>query len=193
MISRRKFFLTIGLLWGVPIVAVFAAGAWFSHAGVVSVKVNEHRPGGDRVQVTVPGAMVHMALAVLPSEICAEAADEIGPYAPLIHSVVHELSRCPDGVFVEVDSEDEHVRIAKKRGHLTVEVESSDESVHVKVPLSMVTAFLSRVESAGSGRDYGIIRDGDRIRIDGRIHDRLRDEREPRAPINPGPARDVDA
>jgi len=171
MIARKRFLLTIGLLWGVPIVAIFAAGAWFSHAGVVSVKVDEHGPGGDRVHVTVPGAMIQMAVAVLPGQVYEEAADEIGPYMPLIRSVCDELAKCPDGVFVDVESDGETVQVAKRGGHLVVDVESEDESVHVKMPLSTVAVFLSRIEKETRGTVPRIIRDGNRIQIDGRIHD----------------------
>jgi len=119
--------------------------------GMLAIDVVEKSPGGARIKMMVPGALVNFCLsfvpAVMPPEEREHMRDEIGRYEPLLAVVVDELEKAPDMVFVEVDEGDEHVTIAKRDGHLVIDVETDDEDVSVKVPVASVRATWTSVFS----------------------------------------------
>jgi len=119
--------------------------------GILAIDVTEKSPGGARIKLLVPGALVNFCLsfvpAVMPPEERERMHQEIGRYEPLLAVVVDELEKAPDMVFVEVDEGDEHVTIAKRDGHLVIDVETDDEDVSVKVPVASVRATWKSVFS----------------------------------------------
>jgi hypothetical protein len=94
-----------------------------------------------------------MVLNCVPDRLCLEASEEMERWGPAIRVACNELTRCEDGVFVEVESYDETVLIAKRGKALVIDVESEDESVHITVPLATVKHVVSKIERInGSGR-----------------------------------------
>lgn len=150
----KKLLILLGLLWGMP--ALMCAGlAWCVHgAGTVSVEVSEHRPGGSDVRIHVPGALAQTCLWLIPDVAIEEAGRDLahaGPAAGVIRALARELKNCPDAVFVDVVSAEETVRLAKQNRHLIVDVDSADETVHIRVPIAVVATALSRINDAGCG------------------------------------------
>ena len=134
------------LLWGLPLGLAVGAAVWVSHAGMIAVNVEGHGPGGDRVHLVVPAVMVDMALQFIPESVCASAAIDMKRWGPVAHEFCRELSRCPDGVLVDVRGPRETTLIEKRGGSLVINVNSEKETVHVMMPLRTVAAVLSRLE-----------------------------------------------
>ena len=151
MIAKKKLLAAILILWGAPLAVMLGVWTWASRAGTIVVHVDEHRPGGDRVHIQVPGALAEVALQFLPDVMCVEAADHYDEWAPIVEAACSELSSCPDGVFVEASGPREHVRIMKKGRSIVVNVDSDDETVHIVMPLRIVSTVLSKFDGAGRG------------------------------------------
>jgi hypothetical protein len=122
--------------------------------GMLAIDVVEKSPGGARIKLVVPGALVNFCLSFVPAAMPADERErlreEIGRYEPLLAAVVDELEKAPDMVFVEVEEGTEHVTIAKRDGHLVIDVETDDEDVSVKVPVASVRATWTSVLSSVS-------------------------------------------
>jgi hypothetical protein len=134
-------------MWGIPLVAMLAVGLWVKSLGMVSVRVAEHRPGGTNVNIQVPGVLASAGLMFLPDVVCAEVADDVdGQWGDVVKAVEKELRNCPDAIFVQVDSDHENVSIRKEGKHLVIDVDSDDESVHLRVPFHLVSTVLSKID-----------------------------------------------
>ncbi|TPW16863.1 MAG: hypothetical protein FD129_590, partial [bacterium] len=108
----KKVLIVLGALWGIPMVAILVVGLWVKSLGMISVQVAEHRPGGTNLDIHIPGALASAGLLLLPDEVCAEVADNMDhDWGRVVKALEGELSKCPDAVFVEVNSPDENVLI----------------------------------------------------------------------------------
>ena len=117
--------------------------------GMISIDVVEKSPGGARVKLVVPGAFVNFCLSFVPAAMPYEERErlhhELARYEPLLRAAVEELEKAPDMVFVEVEDGDEHVTIAKRDGHIVIDVETDHEDVRVEMPLTSVRAAWTHV------------------------------------------------
>lgn len=125
-------------------------GTLVFHQGIISVNVQEKRPGGDHVRFFVPATVVPAAMIFAPEAKLREAAERARPFLPAAQVAARELAGYPDTVFVEVTDGPEHVRIEKQGGNIVVDVDSPQETVHVSVPLRTIASVLSDIEEAGS-------------------------------------------
>lgn len=140
------------ILFGVPlllIVPVVLIGSSMWNSGMIHVQVHEKCGGGTSFGAHVPAAIVPVALQFAPDEVWDEIRSELGSEAPqavpILRAALRELSRCPDGVLVDVQSRDEIVSIEKKRGAIEIYVDTPDEVVRISVPLGSVGTVLSRL------------------------------------------------
>ena len=139
-------FVLGALLLGVASVA-FAATAVY-RAGTLAVEVHEKGPGGSDVTLRLPGILVDVAARFVPSQACRSIPPELRAYGPAIREAAFELARGPDGVFVQIDSPEEKLSIAKEGGDLVVHVTSSRETVRVGIPLRTAASALGRLQAA---------------------------------------------
>ena len=135
--------LGVGIL-GTAVVA----GAALSSEGFIHVKVHEKEPDGHNINLIVPAAAVPITLRFLPREHLAEASENVRQYLPIIDAAIPALEDCPDGVFVEVTDDHEHVLISKSGGSLTVDVNDEDDVVHVSVPLRAAQSAIHEIAEA---------------------------------------------
>lgn len=138
----KTVLLATGLLAGA---AVAAAALAFS-AGTVDVKVAEKKPGGARIHLLVPAAVVPVGLRFLPESERRKLAGELGPYLPAVRAASLELARTEDFSLVEVQSREERVSIRIEGGSLRMDVESPEESVHLSVPLELVARLAAELQ-----------------------------------------------
>src|SRR5215467_5099040 len=89
-----------------------AAGAALSSEGFIHVKVHEKNPDGHNIYLIVPAAAIPVTLRFVPREHLAGASENIRPYLPMLDAAIPALEGCPDGVFVEVTDENQHVVIS---------------------------------------------------------------------------------
>ena len=124
------------------------AGAALSSEGFIHVRVHEKHPGGDNVFVIVPAAVVPLAVRFVPHDKLADASEQVRPYIPIIDAAIPALEDSPDGIFVEVTDDDEHVVVSKSGGSLVIDVNDHDEVVHVSVPLRAAQSSIHQLASA---------------------------------------------
>jgi hypothetical protein len=127
---------------------VFVAGAALSSEGFIAVRVHEKSPDGKNINLFVPAAAVPVALRFVPREHLAEASENVRPYLPIIDAAIPALEQSPDGVFVEVIDNDEHVLISKRGGSLVIDVNDREDVVHVSVPLRAAQSAVHEIAAA---------------------------------------------
>lgn len=151
--SRTRLILAIVLvgIFATTTAAIAYTVHSFQTGGTIGVEVMEG--GGNHISVQIPAAFASVALSFMPDDCLEEVVDELEPWWPAIHAAIEELSRLPDGVFVDVDGPGETVEIGKRDGQLYVHVESGSELVNVTVPMATVRSVLRKLERANPDLD----------------------------------------
>lgn len=95
------------------------------------------------MRVNVPIELVHSLMPIV------ENAANLRAHAPYSKGLHRSLRGIPNCVLVEVhdDGSDEGVRIAKQGRNLVIDGRSPEETVHASVPIRLLGAVLSRIES----------------------------------------------
>jgi len=127
------------------------AGAYTMREGVIRVDVDEFRSGGSHVHMWVPAAAIPMAMHFVPDKHWRHASEHVREAMPILHAVVKELRKYPDAVFVEIDDNNEHVRVRTTGGRIQIDVDAPDEKVHILCPLSTIEDVTVQMEEHGSG------------------------------------------
>jgi hypothetical protein len=135
--SVKLFFLT-----GTLVVAGVVADT-----GIIGVRVHEKKPDGTNLRLYVPAILVPAAMKIIPECELDRAALRAREFLPAMRIAAEELERIPDGPLVEVDSPREHVRIVKSGGSLIVDVDDAHDTVHVSIPLRMVSQVARNLEA----------------------------------------------
>ncbi len=115
--------------------------SWFLGAGSLQVQVDS--PDSPNLSFRVPLAFVQAGVMAIPNRVFAEVRheldDELGEgWSPSFERICDALVDSPDGLFVQVRSDDERIDISKKRGSFHILVEDGDETVRVKVPIKAI-------------------------------------------------------
>jgi hypothetical protein len=130
---------------------LFLAGAYTMREGVIRIDVDEFRSGGSHVHMWVPAAAVPMAMHFVPSKHIRHASEQAREALPILHAFVKELKKYPDADFVEIDDNNQHVRMRTHGGKLQIDVDAPDEKVHVLCPLSTIEDVASQLEEHAPG------------------------------------------
>jgi hypothetical protein len=123
-------------------------GAALSSEGFINVRVDEKEADGHHIHLIVPAALVPVGLRFVPREHLVEASQNLRANMPIIDAALPALEQCPDGVLVEVTDPGEHVLVAKVGGSIVVDVNDSDDVVHVSVPLRAAESAIHQIASA---------------------------------------------
>jgi hypothetical protein len=153
MTARNKILLVVGVFTLLVVGATLAAYAAWTREGVIVVDVDEDAGYGSQVHLEVPGAIVPLALAFVPSVCVCDDPDwrEARRYMPLVRTAWREIRQAPDGVLVAVDGARERVRIEKQGTHILIDVENDGDHVRVRCPLRTVDVVTDRlVQMSGS-------------------------------------------
>jgi hypothetical protein len=138
-------------LFGVPILLLVPAWILVSRIpqGAIEFAVQEKGPHGCSVTGSVPAilgpAAVHLASGSCMEEIRREIRCELGDAVEIVEAAIRELSRCPDGVLVDVRTATETVTVEKRDGRLWVDVDTPEENVRAVVPLEVVRSFVAAI------------------------------------------------
>jgi len=127
------------------------AGAYTMREGVIRIDVDEYHSGGSHVHMWVPAAAVPMAMHFVPSKQLRHASENAREALPILHAVVKELKKYPDAEFVQIDDNDQHVRVRMHGGKLQIDVDAPDQKVHVLCPLSTIEDVTSQLEEHAPG------------------------------------------
>ncbi|HXK60701.1 MAG TPA: hypothetical protein PLP42_12500 [Acidobacteriota bacterium] len=128
------------------VAAIFFGALVIHRTGVLYVEVEEKKPDGQRLYMPVPMLLAHAAVSVAPEQALEEVRSELTSHTELILAVCEELAGCPDGPFVEYrNGSGEYVTVAKRGGHLLVDVNSTAEKVKVHVPINGVQNLIRQI------------------------------------------------
>jgi hypothetical protein len=137
------------MAWGLAGVGLAGAGVLCSD-GVVNVKVVEKQPGGFHMHVIAPAILAPMAVHFAPQSGLAQAARKIQPNLPAIRAALDGLRESEDVVFVEVTEPGEHVEVAKSGGSIVVDVDDTDQTLHVSAPIRAIASTVEQLVAASS-------------------------------------------
>jgi hypothetical protein len=139
-----------GLVFALAFNATLLAGIVVYRAarqGTAVVKIHEKAPGGVRLSVPVPVALVNAALYLAPRGHVAPLDPEARRWLNVARVALTKMEDCPDAVLVEVRSPDEHIVIAKRGGDLVVELDDHGDNVEVSVPAGALDDILDALAS----------------------------------------------
>lgn len=112
-------------------------------SGLVTVKVNETKPGGTNLFVPVPAGLLYLGMDLLPlldhNHEMARARKQMGAWAPAVEAAMQSLEDCPDAVLVDVQDRKETVKIVKVGRTIEIRVHGDDGDVHVSLPAHLFT------------------------------------------------------
>ena len=130
------------ILFGLPALLIlpFALiGSNVYSTGMIDVEVLEKSPNGTSIGIHVPAMAVPAALHLMPhvtiDEVCMEMDGEARQALAILDEVADELTRVPDGVFVEVIDGGDYVTIEKTNGKIVIFVDTPQERVNISVPV----------------------------------------------------------
>jgi hypothetical protein len=122
----------------------------------IHIEVREDGGSRTKVDLNLPLSLVQVALDVAPEKIISNGHIKIDHHGHHDLSIAdlrrmwQELRDAGEAEFVTVEEEDEKVKITREGDHLRIDVEershhgeSETETVHVKVPVSVVDALMS--------------------------------------------------
>ena len=113
------------------------AGSLVTH-GVVTVKVNETKPGGTHVYVPVPAGLLYLGIDLLPlldrDGDLRKARREMGPWAPAAAAALESFEDCPDAVLIDIQDHGDTVRIVKEGRSIEIQVHDRDGDVNISLP-----------------------------------------------------------
>jgi hypothetical protein len=111
-------------------------------AGTLTVKIHEPGRHGTNIDLTIPAAVVHLGLNVLPwvldDDLGAEIRTDLGEYGPAVAAALVELEDAPEAVLVDVRNASESVRITKEGRSLEISVDNADGQFEITLPASLL-------------------------------------------------------
>ena len=127
------------------------AGAYTLREGLIRVDVDEYRAGGSHVHMWVPAAIVPMAMHFVPKQDLCDAAQHAREVLPAIHALAKDLKKLPDVDLIEITDGEEHAQFRTRSGNLQVDVDSPDQHVHLRMPLSTLDDVVGELEESAPG------------------------------------------
>lgn len=120
-------------------------------AGSIHVAVHP-KSGGPSFVLPVPAAFIN-AFADAATIKNVDCDGELEAWRPALRAAIDDFDRYPDMTFIEVDHEDESIRVRKVAGQLVIDVDSDDAFVNVSVPPATVRKFIDAMTSVHVDRD----------------------------------------
>jgi hypothetical protein len=137
--TTKTLLIVLCVLFFVGMATTLVIAATVINAGVAWVRVEEHGPGGARVYLPVPMALLEAGMAFGPlDELHQELAEVRHTYGPMLVAAAGAIADAPDFTLVEVQDRHDWVKIAKQDDRLDIRVDSRDATVHVSVPVEAV-------------------------------------------------------
>lgn len=145
----------------------------------IHIRVTEHNASQSKVSVNLPLSVVQVALDVAPEKIVSNGRIRIDHHGHHDLSIAdlrrlwRELKESGEAEYVSIEQDDERVAVTREGDLIRIEVVPSDkdgETIHIKVPISLVDAILSgEGEELNIGNAMEELKDqrGEIVRIEG--------------------------
>ncbi|NNE43298.1 MAG: hypothetical protein HKN12_03745 [Gemmatimonadetes bacterium] len=137
------------ILFGIPallILPVALIGSGVYSNGMIDVEVVEKSGSGCSIGIHMPAMIVPVAMRLMPQvtvdDMCMGMDPEAQQAIAIAQEVAGELTRLPDGVFVEVMDREDFITIEKRNGKLLIFVDTPEERVNISVPVRMIEQTL---------------------------------------------------
>lgn len=133
----------MGFLCGAALALAAPADRW------LHIKVDEGGEKGERVRVNVPLELAGKVLPAIQTEKLQKGKVKISEAkfnGVDLRAVLDAVRTAKDNEFVTVESDNEHVRVAKSGGNLLVKVreeKGGKSQVDVSIPFTVIDALLS--------------------------------------------------
>ncbi len=95
----------------------------------------ESKVDGTLIRIPVPLILADAALAMVPPEDLRELRRQLDQIESILQPLLDSLQECPDATFLEVSGPGERVLVSKARGQLVIDVDTSDESFYLRLPI----------------------------------------------------------
>ena len=122
---------------------ILLAGVTLAALPWVVVDVRQAEPEAFHITVPLPLPLARAALLFVDEDETRVEIPELARFYPAAEKMVRLLADAPDAELMRVSSRDEEVIIAKVGDRLEIDVETQDEEVHVRIPLSRLEELLS--------------------------------------------------
>lgn len=140
-----------GFAAGAAVLAIPAVLLATAATGTSVLVVDVNPEDGPRVVAPVPYALAQAGLALAPRDVRRVQVPELAEYVDDLRRIVGVLEDAPDGIFVQVETPDEHVVISKQEGALRVTALDGDRTrVELTLPLGTL-ASLPDAYDRGTG------------------------------------------
>ncbi len=147
MTPRTKTLFAI--LFGIPLLMAASCAAGIiavQRAGKIEVSIHE-KGGGADIGISAPAILIpvaiHLAKASCPFPGAFAWHDHADIPAGLVGDLLVALEGSPDGVLVEMRTDDEVVLVEKRAGKLLVDIDTPDDTIRAAVPLGAARSILS--------------------------------------------------
>jgi hypothetical protein len=137
--------LKIGIIAGVLafcLISVVSLAVYQSGFLIVNVRDQET---GKHFLAPVPMFAINLAMEMIPDYRLQRFSANLPTPALQLERAGKNLLDCPDGVFVEIDNQHDHVRVEKRNGNMILSANTPDKNVFIQVPIASTTRALARI------------------------------------------------
>lgn len=120
--------------------------------GFVHVSVDDSNKDGTHLHLMVPAQLATIAAHFVPPKHFEGHQRELRALLPALKLSALELAKLPDSVLVEVRDGNQRVLVSKVGDGLSVEEDSPQEHVKVRVPLRAIYDTAGILESRAANR-----------------------------------------
>ena len=137
------------LAFGVVTLSFLAAGVALAATVATTgglAYVHVHPADGPNLRIPIPVGLLRAGLGAVDHFVGAEldeARRQLAPWQSSLEAIGDELERSAPFVLAEIHGDDADVRIAKTRRRLEVDVEASDATVHVSIPIRLARDLIA--------------------------------------------------
>lgn len=139
MKTAKKILLVFAVACGI---FLLGSGLVIAATGMVTVKIDESGPDGNRLYIPVPAILVHAGLTVLPAlveeDVWEDVRTDLGEWAPVAAEVLRAVADAPDAVLVDIENAHESVRIEKDGRSLEIRVRDGNDNFEISLPASLL-------------------------------------------------------
>jgi hypothetical protein len=114
------------------------------------IRVDEHGSDGEQVRINLPIQLVESVLPLIHDKGMqgGHLSIDMDKHSIELPKVLAAVRDARDGEYITVTSQDENVRVAKQGGYLLVKAVDAEETVDIRIRLSIVDALLTPADSA---------------------------------------------